>query len=838
MASLGRKLFRRYLVLVPAIVLGLCVGGVACASGDAVTKAGADAAPTAAASGEGAASIDGSANDVLQLAVVINDHPTGQIGEFVWRSGELFARSEELQSLGLKISTADGPSAAGLVALAGHTDFSARVEQSTQTLYVNSGNEWLVPTVLGQRASPASFTAESGTGATLNYDFVGTSVDGQRTGSASFDARAFSKLGVLSSGMLVFAGRSSGTSGRRGFSAVRLDSTYVYSDPSTMRRYRVGDLISGALPWTRPVRIGGAQISSDFSMRPDLITFPVPAISGSASVPSTVDVLVNSSHVVSGSVNPGPFQMPEVPVITGGGTVTTTVTDALGRQVVTQLPFYASAALLAPKLQTYSVEIGLVRRNWGINSNDYRNAAASVTYRRGLSSHLTIEAHAEHTSGLSMGGVGAVLNVLDFAEADLAIATSTRSGHAGGQIAAALQRNTPRYSLGASVIIDSAGFRDIAAVNGDRVPKLRLNANASLFMDELGSIAVAYTQIDREGRSRSVGKAPLGPPAPADSFLPQEAEHSKLFTASYSKQIRMAAIYATAFRDFGASKSTTVMVGLTFALGHRTSASVSAQVAGHSQFAQVEVDRSAATPGEWGFRVLASGQAENSTGGSHHAMTGHEFGEVTYKSQFGQVLAGVDHIGGQTTVQGEISGAVSLLDRSLFASNRIDDSFAVVDTKAPGIRVRQENRDVGRTDSRGRLLVADLRSFDINRLAIEPLDAPVDADVPVTAREVRPQDRSGVIVRLPIRIKHSALLRMIDQSGKSIGVGSVVRLDSTGIETPVGYDGEAYLTDLAAHNKVVVEQPDGRRCSVAFNYRAVAGEIPTLGPLSCRESAQ
>jgi P pilus assembly protein, porin PapC len=90
-----------------------------------------------------------------------------------------------------------------------------------------------------------------------------------------------------------------------------------------------------------------------------------------------------------------------------------------------------------------------------------------------------------------------------------------------------------------------------------------------------------------------------------------------------------------------------------------------------------------------------------------------------------------------------VNGALSVLDGGVFASNRIEDSFAIVDTHAAGIRVRQENRDVGRTDSHGRLLVPDMRSYDINRLAIEPLDAPMDADVPVTSREVRPRDRSG-----------------------------------------------------------------------------------------------
>ena len=101
----------------------------------------------------------------------------------------------------------------------------------------------------------------------------------------------------------------------------------------------------------------------------------------------------------------------------------------------------------------------------------------------------------------------------------------------------------------------------------------------------------------------------------------------------------------------------------------------------------------------------------------------------------------------------------------------------MVDTGGvPGIRVRQENRDVGRTDSRGRFLVPDLRSFEINQLSIEPLDAPITADVPLTRREVRPQDRSGVIVRLPVTNKRSALVRLVDPGGKPIRVGSFATL--------------------------------------------------------------
>ena len=59
-------------------------------------------------------------------------------------------------------------------------------------------------------------------------------------------------------------------------------------------------------------------------------------------------------------IDPGPFQVPQLPVVTGAGTISMTVTNALGQQVTVNQPFYASSALLAPGLQALSVQAGAV----------------------------------------------------------------------------------------------------------------------------------------------------------------------------------------------------------------------------------------------------------------------------------------------------------------------------------------------------------------------------------------------------------------------------------------------------------------------------------------------
>jgi outer membrane usher protein len=151
-------------------------------------------------------------------------------------------------------------------------------------------------------------------------------------------------------------------------------------------------------------------------------------------------------------------------------------------------------------------------------------------------------------------------------------------------------------------------------------------------------------------------------------------------------------------------------------------------------------------------------------------------------------------------------------------------------------RVLAENREVGRTDSAGRLLVPDLRSFDLNHIAIEPTDVPADASIPYTTREVRPQDRSGVVVRFPVKMTNGALLRLVDDAGLPLLIGSVATLTATGAAAPVGYGGEAFVEALSPRdNRISVQAPDGRRCIAVFNYQAVPGEIPTIGPLACRE---
>ncbi len=556
----------------------------------------------------------------LLLEVVVNGRTTGKVAEFVERGGMLLVKRADLAELGLRIPPGVAPVTDSLYAIASLPHVAVRVDEATQTLYVTASDGALLPRQLHVAGSPVPGTPlESALGATLNYDVTGAVTDGHAYGSGLFDMRIFSPIGVASTDLLAYAGSAGGPGSLA--PAIRLDSTYVYSDFAAQRRYWGGDFITGGLTWTRPVRLGGAQITHDFTMRPDLVTFPLPSMAGSVSVPSTVDVLVNGAQVLSRQVQPGPFDIPQLPVITGAGQVQLSVTNALGQQVTTTLPFYASANLLAPGLHTYSLEAGFVRLNWGLVSNDYGAFAGSGTYRLGVTDDVTIEAHAEGTRGQVMAGGGLVANAFNFAVVNVGGAASTAQGHGGGELSVGIERMGRVFSFGASGIFATPDFRDIAAMNGEPVPMRQLSANATAYIGKWGSLGVAYVEVDQPSVSSQVSvtgppafNPPGGPSPPSgvglgNGSLPfSPLESAKVLTATYSVQLRHVYVFATGFHDFTRGGGDGVSIGLTVPLGRRSSITASANTqSGSPAYGQVQAQQSAVNIGDWGYQAYLSG---------------------------------------------------------------------------------------------------------------------------------------------------------------------------------------------------------------------------------------
>lgn len=86
-----------------------------------------------------------------------------------------------------------------------------------------------------------------------------------------------------------------------------------------MTSFRIGDSISRGGTGAPPIRFAGLQYGRNFLTRPHFVTMPLPTVTGSATLPSTVDVYIDNVLKGSQKVEPGPFDLREVPINGGAG---------------------------------------------------------------------------------------------------------------------------------------------------------------------------------------------------------------------------------------------------------------------------------------------------------------------------------------------------------------------------------------------------------------------------------------------------------------------------------------------------------------------------------------
>lgn len=730
----------------------------------------------------------------LLLDVVINDRATGRIGTFLEEDGELRATPDDLRALGLETPPQVALEPDGKIRLIQLPGVRYDIDHKTQVLRITAPASAITGTVVGNGAVSPALRAASGTGFLLNYDVLAARENARTYGSGLGEARLFSPWGVLSNtGLLAYGSRSS-------VRTTRLDSTFTYSDPESLRRYRAGDLITGGLAWTRPMRMGGVQVTTDFALRPDLITFPTPDIRGDTAVPSTVDVFVNGVRQLSQPVGDGPFSVRGLPIMTGFGDIVVVVRDELGRERYQNLTFYASGDLLREGLSAYAVEAGVVRRGYGLRSFDYGRPAGSATYRYGMTRWLTLEGHAESGLGTAVAGAGGVMALGAFGRLAGALSASRGGGRSGAQGYISYERRSPHWNIFASSQRATRGYRDVPSI-ADRSALRRLNqAGVGLTLDGMGSFSVAFTDIKY---SRGV--------------------RQRFLSGTYSVNIfDGASLYTTGFaslrdRTYGAT------VGLSIPLGSQITAGGDVSVDRDGWRVTAQAAQTPPYEGGFGWRL-------SDTEGSYTRREA----TLTYQSGIGDIEATAAQFDKLRGVRANVRGSLTVMNGSVFPGRFIDDSFAIVDTNGfGGIAVSNENRTVGTTSPSGKLLVRDLRAYQPNRIAIDPQSAPNAAEVGRDVVEVVPADRSGIVVRFGVQAIEAAVLTLTLEDGRTVPIGAHATLEGSGERTTVGYDGQAYFRQLKPTNTVTVEGRFGR-CQASFPYRASPNGVAVIGPVRCR----
>ncbi|MBV6306004.1 fimbria/pilus outer membrane usher protein [Candidimonas humi] len=744
------------------------------------------------------------AGAMVFLLVTVNGNTDADLTQFSDRGGRLYVSPENAAQLGfradyLKKIPPDTP-------LDAYPGVKAKYNPSLQSLSITAPFSILnVSTAVVGDKGGARTQASVSPGLVLNYDLYSSYTNKNSLSLSGFgQLRAFNDLGVFSDSYLLSGQHVSDTPGWQR-STVRMDTTLQHSWQDKEITLTMGDALTNGLSWTRQTRIGGLQIARDFSLQPYQSTTPLPAYFGSAALPSAVQLYVNGIQQYNGTVPAGPFQLNVLPSVNGAGQARVVMTDALGRSTTVSFPFYSAVNLLRAGLTDWSFETGYVRQNYGYQSFDYgHDPMVSGTIRHGFTNSLTLESHFEASKGVAMGGLGGGATVGSLGTVSGSWAQSRSQGRGGSQYSLSYQLQHGRYSLGANTQRALRNFADVATQYGS-APILRTDsAYVSVDTGMLGSFGLNYAYLQQAGQPRS-----------------------RYAGASWSRTFAHGVTLGVAAnQNLDNHGDRTISLNLSINFDKGVSAYGSAVHSKDSTTYTASVNRSAQTPDGWSWGVQAQQSDQQGMGAS---------GQVSRHAQYADIGAGINSLGSDQTAYATASGSIVAMGGGLFASRRIYDGFAVVSTDGvPDVPVKEENRPVGKTDSRGLLLVPGLQSYQNNKVSIDPTNLAVDMRIKRVNMNVVPRQGSGVNVKFVMERVHAASLILHQPDGKDVPMGAQAFLNgSKDAGGWVGYDGRLYLEGLQPDNRLIVSGA-GADCSVQFPYHAKADTLPEIGPLTCK----
>jgi len=748
-----------------------------------------------------------SVNRILPLEVVINGTQSG-----TWllleRGGEMYAPADafaewriplpsDVQPVDFKL---EDQAYYPLSAIPGYRFKLDVANQSAELLF---SPEVFAATRLTQEKSKRPVVSPVLPSLFLNYDWNYLSAT-QNNAPATKDLGLLTEVGVSnSSGVLTSSqvGRNLTNEPVSGSprSWTRLETTFTKDFPDDNRTLRLGDTSTREGMWGRNVYFGGLQYSSNFALTPGFISQPIPTLAGTSISQSTVEMYVNGVLRQVSNVPTGPFVVDNSPMLTGSGDVRMVVRDILGRETVIEQSFFTSTQLLAAGLDDWSVEAGSMRRDMGIASNHYGPGFVSGTWRHGYSSTLTLESRAEATPQLRTIGAGMVsaLPLQMLGRASLALSNG-QSGP-GDLWLLGLERQSLRNSTSFQAQGASLNFRQLGQDINTPPIKLQLAGNWNYATENFGSYGIGFVSISRFDNTRIS--------TVSGNYTKRVGQRSNL-SINVSRAI------------YGSSGTSATLF---FILPLDNSRFVSASASKLDSY--VSAAQNSDYQNSLGWRALA---------GRRQGLA-HEEGGVNYLGRYGQMTGDASASPGQQALRFGANGGLVLADSSLFATQRVDQSFALAEVAGyDNIGIGLGSNVLTHTNAKGVALIPHLMPYQNNSVRLAPGDLPVSAEIDTIEQNAVPAWRSAVKVAFPVRGGQGALLKIIFDDGQPAPAGAVLQLEGDKEEFYVARRGEAFVTGLQPANQVLLNW-NGQTCKfdVALPLKS-QDDIPRLGPLLCK----
>ncbi len=738
------------------------------------------------------------------LQLIINEVDKGEVMA-VRRADDVWVRTADLKSAGVDLGGAKQEfigkdSYTSLASLAPGTGFTLDEKALTIRLTGRAGLQGTTKLDLSPRAPAGTLYSEQ-TSFFLNY---------------AAETKGFSEYGAFGEAGLSVAGHLLSSTVRRTEEGqvVRGLSNLTLNDRQHLTRWVLGDHFVNGGNLGGSMFLAGINVERNFTLDPYYYFFPRPTLSGTALVPSTVNVYSDGGLLRQQNVAPGQFELDNLPVANGYRNNRVVVRDIFGRETEIVSPFYLSTRVLQAGLSEYGLNAGFRRQDVASASWDYGTPVMMGRYRLGVTDNVTPGVSMEIGQRLANGALRLTAKSL-FGEMDVSLAGSKDGGAAGTAASVTYSYLQRWFSIGASMRTASNQYANISLPSSaDRarlettgfigVPigtKVNLNfeATRSQFRD-------AGT-VNRAGASGNIRLSPSW----------------SLFSSNvWSQQVGAKATY-----DF--------FIGLSYFFGNNTTGFAFAQKQKGSTFERdidgVRVQKSLPVGPGFGYQVEGTGGTDP-----------HGLGQFQYQGDYGRYEATYDSAVKQPVLS--LSGGIVAIGGSVHATRVIDDGFVVIRTPgASGVRGYINNQEVGTTDRRGEVVVPNnVLAYYGNRVGINDQDIPINFRVDTTEQTVAPPFRGGALVVFPVaRLQILTGTVVVNRAdGPRIpAYGQLsVSLKDQAVESPIGKKGEFYLENVpvGAHDALI--EDEGQHCRFVLVVPDSPEPILKLGEVICQDGGK
>ena len=558
---------------------------------------------------------------------------------------------------------------------------------------------------------------------------------------------------------------------------VRDLTNYTLNDPVNLTTLTAGDtFVQSNTPLGGSAPIAGINYSSDFGLNPYFISSPSFNIGGAVTTPSVAQVYINGQLSRQINLQPGEFNLQNLPIVTGSGNVKVLIKNAFGQVQQLSYPYYYSSQLLAKGLEKFSYNLGFVREGLGTSSFDYGPLAFSVFREKGLSDSLTAGFQLQGEPGMISGGP-VITAATPIGQITASLAGSQSQGFFGEGASFGYEYQGKKIGFNYFAEFQSSHYSNLGLSPNFERPILQQTGSFSFPAGFLGSLTLQYLSSRFPGNSRS------------DSL-------SLLDTLTLPGGLGLF-FQATHFNSTSSGSENEVQIGLNYGFGSESTANLSIDTKKGETTRSLELQKSLPQGVGYGYNLQDSQDLQSSRTGAGNDFTG----ELDYQSPIGLYELNEAEQGGHSSTNLTVSGGIVGIGGKFYASRTIEQGFALVEVPGvKGVRVYSQNQLIGITNAKGELLIPEMLPYYGNKISIAQKDIPLNYEVRVTEITVAPTDRGGALIVFPVyRFQMIIGKVLLNWKGKILipNYGELkVKTKTKTYRSPVGGNGDLYFENI------------------------------------------